>query len=208
MFAILALVGFSHAQTTSDNIVGYAKVTINSGELALVALNFETSTALVSDIIGDQLPTGSKIFKWNKDTGNYTTINKTGRGGWGSNTLDLGQAFWISPGGTAGTPYEVILNGDVKTDASISSVINSGIEATGLFFPVEVTFGSTDLSAQLAVGSKIHIWDQAEQKYSTYSKTGRGGWGSAASVVVGPTTGFWVQSGSDVNWTESRPFNF
>ena len=37
MFAILALACFSQAQTTSDNIVGYAKVTATGGELSLVA---------------------------------------------------------------------------------------------------------------------------------------------------------------------------
>jgi len=41
------------AQTvTSANMVGYAKVNAVGGELTLVALNFEPSTNLVSEIVG------------------------------------------------------------------------------------------------------------------------------------------------------------
>ena len=60
MFAILALVCFSQAQTTSDNIVGYAMLLLR-GELSLVALNFTPTSTAVSDLIGDQLPTGSTL---------------------------------------------------------------------------------------------------------------------------------------------------
>lgn len=206
IFAILAVACFSQAQTTSDNIVGYAKVTVNGGELNLVALNFTPSSGTVADIIGDQLPVGSTIHIWNKETGIYDTVNKLGRGGWGAATINLGDAFWLQPSGSSS--HEVILSGDVNTAATNSSTIAAGIEATGLFFPVETTFGATDLSAALPVGSTIHIWDNASQSYDTYNKLGRGGWGSAASVVVGPTTGFWVQTVDSLTWDETRPFNF
>ena len=206
MFAILALVCFSQAQTTSDNIVGYAKVTATGGQLSLVALNFTPSNAAISDIIGDQLPAGSTLHIWDKASGSYNTVNKAARGGWGTGTINLGDAFWIEVPGT--DTYEIILSGDVNTAAVNSSTISAGIDATGLFFPVETTFGSTDLSSSLAVGSTIHIWDSASQSYSTYNKAGRGGWGTGANVVVGPTTAFWVESASSISWDESRPFSF
>jgi hypothetical protein len=112
--AVVGLVCFSQAQTTSANIVGYAKVTATGGELSLVALNFTPSSTAVSDLIGDQLPSGSTL----------------------------------------------------------------------------------------------HIWDKSSQSYTTYNKSGRGGWGTAANVVVGPSTGFWVQAVSAVSWDETRPFTF
>ena len=206
MFAILALVSFSQAQTTSDNIVGYAKVTATGGELSLVALNFTPSSTAVSDLIGDQLPAGSTLHIWDKANGTYASVNKSARGGWGSATINLGDAFWIQAAGS--DSHEIILSGDVNTAAVNSSTIAAGIDATGLFFPVETTFGTTDLSSSLAAGSSIHIWDDASQSYSTYNKTTRGGWGAAANVVVGPTTGFWVQSVNSISWDESRPFSF
>ena len=93
MFAILALVSFSQAQTTSDNIVGYAKVTATGGELSLVALNFTPSSTAVSDLIGDQLPAGSTLHIWDKANGTYASVNKSARGGWGSATINLGEAL-------------------------------------------------------------------------------------------------------------------
>jgi hypothetical protein len=206
MLVAIGLVCFSQAQTTSANIVGYAKVTATGGELSLVALNFTPSSTLVADIIGDQLPNNSAIHIWDKSSGAYQTINKTARGGWGSATLDLGDAFWIQASGTDAN--EIILSGDVNTAATNSTTISAGIEATGLFFPVETTFGATDLAEDLPTNSAIHIWDSATQSYSTYNKTARGGWGSANNVVVGPTTGFWVQIANSLNWDEARPFNF
>ena len=209
VIAILAVVSFAffaQSQTTSDNIVGYAKVTATGGELSLVALNFTPSSTSVADLIGDQLPAGSTLHIWDKASGAYNSVNKSARGGWGSATIDLGDAFWIQASGSA--THEVILSGDVNTAAVNSSTIAAGIDATGLFFPVETTFGATDLSGALAAGSSIHIWDDASQSYATYNKSARGGWGAAANVVVGPTTGFWVQSVNSVSWDESRPFNF
>jgi hypothetical protein len=169
MFAILALVCFSQAQTTSDNIVGYAKVTATGGELSLVALNFTPSSTAVSDLIGDQLPAGSTLHIWDKANGTYASVNKSARGGWGSATINLGDAFWIQAAGS--DTHEIILSGDVNTAAVNSSTIAAGIDATGLFFPVETTFGATDLSSSLAAGSSIHIWDDASQSYSTYNKS-------------------------------------
>ncbi len=207
MFTILSLVCFSHAQTTSDNIVGYAKVTATGGELSLVALNFTPSSSTVADIIGDQLPNGSVVHVWNKETGSYVSVNKSPRGGWGAATLNLGDAFWIQAAGSES--YEVILSGDVNTTAINSTTIPAGIEATGLFFPVETTFGATDLAGDLPNGSVLHIWNDATQSYTSYNKSPRGGWGTSGnSVVVGPTTAFWVQTASPLTWDETRPFNF
>ncbi len=207
MLVAIGFVCFSQAQTTSANIVGYAKVTATGGELSLVALNFTPSSALVSDVIGDQLPVASTIHIWDKSTQSYTTVNKAGRGGWGVASINLGDAFWIEAPAGSGT-HEIILSGDVNTSAINSSTIAAGIDATGLFFPVETTFGATDLADDLAIGSTIHLWDSATQSYSTYNKAGRGGWGTAANVVVGPSTGFWVESAASVSWDETRPFSF
>jgi hypothetical protein len=198
--AILGLVCFSHA-TTSANIVGYAKINVTAGELQLCALNFTPSSTSVSDLIGNQLDNGSAIYKWDKSTGTYAIYNKGGRGWPSTATLELGDAFWIDPTNTG----EIILSGDVLTDASVTSTINSGIDATGLYFPVETTMGATDLKDTAGI-SVVHVWNSDSQTYTTYNKGGRGWPGSFSSQVIGPTDGIWVES-TGVSWTESRPFD-
>ncbi len=203
----LAVVAFAaaavQATTTSANIVGYTKITATGGELSLVALNFTPGSTLVSDIIGDQLPSGSALHIWDKVNQTYNTVTKTSRGGWGNTaTIDLGNAFWIQASGT--DTHEIILPGEVKTDA-LSTTIAGGIEATGYNYPVSTTFGSTDLSSSLDAGSAVHFWNGSS--YTTYTKTSRGGWGTDGNAqVIEPTTGFWVQSASEVSWSESVPF--
>ena len=60
MLVALLVVTVSEAQTTSDNLVGYSKVTATGGQLSLVAVNFETG-GLTKWIFGD-LPNLSCIF--------------------------------------------------------------------------------------------------------------------------------------------------
>ena len=206
MTALLSL-GFFAQADSSDNVVGYAKVTATGGELTLVALNFTPASTTVADLIGDQLPSGSVLHIWDKVSSAYVTVNKGGRSGWGAATIDLGDAFWIQASGSS--THEVILAGDVNVADQNSTTIAAGIEATGLFFPVEMNFGDTSLASTLGSGSVVHFWDNASQAYTTFNKGGRSGWSATAqNTVVGPTTGFWVQSTSEVSWNETRPFSF
>lgn len=203
IIAALALT-FSFAQ--ANDIVGYAKVTANSGELSFVSLNFEATDSTLDDLIGTQLPNGSVIHVWDKSSGAYITSNKGGRGGYVPNTtLNLGDAFWIQAGGSGS--HEVILSGSVKTDAQNVSDIAAGIDASGLYFPVETTFGATDLISELSPGNVIHFWDGDAQTYASYNAPGRGSFSAAAQAhVITPTSAFWVES-SGFTWEESRPFD-
>ena len=81
------------------------------GELSLVALNFESSSTTVADLIGDQLPANSKIHLWN-GTG-YSTSIKNSRSGWSAGTINRGDAFWIESAASAGTTNEIIVSGEV-----------------------------------------------------------------------------------------------
>ena len=195
------------AQTvTSANMVGYAKVEAVGGQLTLAALNFEPSTNLVSAIIGDQLPATSVLHIWDKASGSYNSVSKAARGGWPAGaTIDLGQAFWIQAPAGSGT-NEIILSGEVLLDATNSTSIASGIDATGYYYPVDTLWVDTDLANALPATSVLHIWDEATQGYESHSKAARGGWTDAGSVMIGPTTGFWVQTASGLSWDEERPF--
>lgn len=212
--AVLAVAGIVSAQVYSSNIVGYAKFSAVEGQFTMVALNFQPASTLVSDLIGNQLPLNSKIYKWDKAADGYVTYAKTGRsapGAWpGTATLDLGDAFWVEvPVG--GGSNEVIMAGEVSLAASntVTIATPTPYEMIGMSYPVTIAFGDTDLANQLGLNSKIYIWNGSG--YTTYARTGRsapGAWSAAAlAEPIGPTTGFWVESGTgSFDWTETRPF--
>ncbi len=206
MFVVLVAFAatVAQAQTTSANIVGYSKINAVGGELSLVALNFESSSTTVADLIGDQLPANSKIHLWN-GTG-YSTSIKNSRSGWSAGTINRGDAFWIESAASAGTTNEIIVSGEVLTDATNTTTVASGIDLVGYSFPVETTFGNTDLANTLPANSKIHVWNGSG--YQTAIKNSRSGWGSGANFVIGVNDGFWVETASEVQWSEERPFTF
>lgn len=210
--AVLACAAIVTAQTvTSQNIVGYTKLTATAGELDLFAINFDTGGATVQDLIGAQLPNNSQIFLWDKDavpTPKYVTITKNFLGNWLPNeVLDNGDAFWVKAVGSG--DYEVVLAGEVLT-VETNSVPMPALVATGYFFPVETLWTATDLAAQLPNGSKVYVWnkDAVPPKYETHTKNFLGNWPTAGAVVISPTTGVWVDpigAWSGV-WNEERPF--
>ena len=85
------------------------------------------------------------------------------------------------------------------------------MDATGYYYPVETTFGSTDLANDLPAASVLNVWDVGAQGYTAYYKSSRGGWSDEANaVVLGPTSAFWIQAGdgsSSFSWSEERPFD-
>ena len=204
--AVLACVAtMVSAQTvTSANMVGYTKVSAVGGELALVALNFgDDESMLVTELIGDQLPSGSALYVWNKSSQAYDTINKAARGGWpASAAITSGQGFWIQAAGLASN--EVILSGEVLLSETNSVVLPVGLTATGYYYPVETPWLDTGLSEALPTGSALYLWNGTG--YDIHNKAARGGWSTAGSAVVGPAQGFWVESPTSVNWDEERPF--
>ena len=140
------------AQTTSDNIVGYSKVNAVGGELSLVALNFE-ALYNIDDLIGNQLPANSKI--------NMEAVRaiKNSRSGWCAGTI----ARWMHSGSNQQQQQEQLMRSSLGWReiiyASNVTTIASGIDLVGYSFPVETTFGNTDLANALPAGSKIHLME-------------------------------------------------
>lgn len=193
------------AQTvTSANMVGYTKVQAIGGQLTLVSLNFAEQDVPVVNLIGDQLPSGSVLFVWDKTTQAYTGYTKAARGGWPvGSSISSGEAFWIQASGAA--TNQVILAGEVLLAATNTVALPLGLTATGYYYPVETLWTDTDLSVQLPSGSVLFKWDGSQ--YDGYTKAARGGWSTATGVTVGPNEGFWVSTPSAINWSEVRPFN-
>jgi hypothetical protein len=202
----LAVVAFvaaaAQAQTTSANLVGYTKVNAVGGELTLVALNFSGGST-IGELLGDQVPQGTVVNLWDKDQNTYVTDTKTRAGFSSTSTVELGDALWISAGGSAGATNVIIFSGEVLTDSTNTVTYSTGIEATGYFYPVSTAWTDTDLSVQAPQGSVLNVWNGSS--YTTSTKT-RGGW--SANPTIGVSEGFWLQVPSETTINEVRPFNF
>jgi hypothetical protein len=199
--AVLTCASIVTAQTQSQNIVGYTKVTVDSGTLALVALNFDSPTTL-QDLIGTSVPGLSVVYKWNKLTSSYDSASLNTRGAWGPNlTLDIGDAFFIQPGGS-GT-HEIVVPGEVLgTDAT--NAIPTGVTALGIQYPITQPWQNTALSGALPGLSVLYVWDQVGQGYVSYSKNTRGVW--SGNPVIDTKEGFFVDNpGGPLSVVEANP---
>jgi hypothetical protein len=200
MLVALLVVTVSEAQTTSDNLVGYSKVTATGGQLSLVAVNFETGGLTVNDIFGD-LPNLSTVYVWDKAANTYVSSTK-GRAGFSPNpALANGDAMWVLASGSS--VHEIIVAGEVNTAAQTTNTVE-GLDAIGYGYPVAVGFEDTSLSSQAPNLSTLNVWNGSG--YNTYTK-GRAGWGASA-VTIGVSDGFWINSPSSFEWVEDRPFTF
>jgi len=203
--------GTAQADTvTSVNVVGYYSVTIPSNRIALVTPVLESFQAgTLEDLIGTQLPVGSFAYIWDRTSNGYISASRTARGGWGITNLILrGDAVWLKP--AAGTPdVTVTFMGEVPGNynvAATTTVANiSGIDAVGYGYPVDILWTNTALSQAVPDGSFLHVWTGTG--YNSYSKTARGGWGTANSLQIKAGQAFWIQTSVPTDWEETVPYN-
>lgn len=199
---------------TSVNVVGYYSVTIPANGIALVTPVLESFDAgTVADIFGDQLPNNSTIFIWDRIQNTYRQATRTARGGWGTGGTNLilrGDGVWVVPA-KLGTPTTITFMGEVPgkaNQAETSTVANiAGVDAVGYTYPTDIAWSNTALYTQLGVNSSIHVWDIDLQKYNTYTRTSRGGWGAAASLTIKAGHAFWVSPVAPMDWQEVAPYD-
>jgi hypothetical protein len=205
---VVALMGAGVAlgDVYSVNAVGYNTVTVPPTNLALATLAFESfGDSSVADLMGDQF-LGGKLFIWDRTINDYIGITP-GRGGWSSatNIVFRGDAFWLYNLSTTETGT-VTFAGEVpyvyNNSATTTLFSVDGVEAVGYAYPTDMAWTNTTLSADPAV-TKIHVWDEANQKYIGISP-GRGGW--STSVVIPAGRAFWVEMSGAVDWTEVAPY--
>ena len=222
---LIMMAPLAHGQNVlSQNAVGYVRVTIPDGGLALLRPDFEqidpSVPADMFNLIGDQLPDGSLAHIWDVTTSSYVSELKGGRSGaWPNPGREVarGEAFWLQvPSGSGQAEWDVYIMGEVPgtNNASESSTVTgiAGVDAVGYPFPAAVTWSNTTLSAQLPNGSAMHIWNIATQSYDSFTKGGRAGdWGPVGNaVVIEPGTAFWVDvaDASVIDWTEVKPYDW
>ena len=222
--AVGVLAGVALAEdVTSVNIVGYKKHTFVSGNLYLVASQFQSidgSDVNAETLIGDQLPFGSEIFFWNaKKAGgpgyeSSQRINIPGfQVGWGEALkLDGTKGFWVSVGGPTGVVHEVAFLGEVPQMDGITNVIAGTITMTAYPYTADVAFTNTQLFAQSEEGDQMFVWDPVTQ-YSNYEFINipgfQNGWGPTAdALILTQGTGLWYDRAStnDLEIVDVRPY--
>jgi len=218
--AAAALALFCYAQTNqvlSRNAVGYVQVSVPSGGLALVSLDFKSldgSDMTINDVVGDQLPRGSYAYIWNRATKTYNAESR-GRGGWspGTNVIEPGIGFWLEVPRTAATAdhHVVYIMGEVPdsfNNGATCTIQNiTVLDALGYPFPVGIPWTNTALASNAVNGDYLYVWNTTNQTYDAYSK-GRGGWSTPPNFTIQPGQAFWFETSMTQNWTEVKPYTW
>lgn len=204
----------SQADTvTSVNVVGYYSVTIPSNGVALVTPVLEDFGAgTVADLIGDQLPSGSSVYIWDRSLNGYVSAGKT-RSGWtgtgAANVLLRGDAIWLVPP-KDNTQRTVTFMGEVPGSYNLAETTTvysiSGADAVGYAYPVDVLWTNTTLAQALPTGASLYTWDTVSQGYLNFGKT-RSGWGTANALTIKAGQGFWVVTSTPIDWQEVAPYD-
>ncbi len=201
-------------QVLSRNAVGYIKLNIDKGDFAMIQnpfINLAGSDYTVTNLFGDQLPSGSSVFIWDEAGQTYVSENK-GFGGWfpGTNVLDPGNGFFLTIGAAApSNNYSIFMMGEVPdrfTQPTGTVPYVNGFSMVGYPFPVTTEVTNTTLAANLPSGSTVFLWDQAGQTYVSENK-GFGGWFPGTNVL-NPGAAFFLSTTVSTNWVEPKPYTW
>ena len=200
------------AQTvTSANMVGYSKTSNIAGLQIGSAQFFVGAGNTTTEVFGDQLPVGSKIYAYDPASGyggKIATYSSVFLGGtaWDIE-LDLapGVGYWVE------TPSAVdsIVSGEVPLDDTVTTSIVSGLQLMSYPYPVATSISQMELTPTL--GDKVYKYVPGSGyggSISTYSSVFLGGtaWDIDLAFEVGE--GFWYESvaAGTVQWVVNRPF--
>ena len=219
MLAVVMVVGLIAAvvaigqEVTSVNAVGFTKIEIGPGGLALVAPVFESfGDATLNDIVGDQLPNGSTAYIFDRASGTYKISTKLKGTGWdaaGTNTLFRGDALWLRNDGSV--TATVSMMGEVPytyNDGKTTTVYSiEGVDAVGYAFPTDVVWTNTVLAGALASGDLLYIFNTGTGSFDPYTKLKGTGWDTPAGLTIEAGRAFFVNSSSSIDWTEIAPYD-
>ena len=226
--AVVASVVAASAQqeVLSANAVGYVKRSVPGGQLFEVAsIPFDNLAATDGTQLykfgecqaAEDLKPGDKVSFWVAGSQTWETYTKNARTGkWPQGALDhqlmVGEAFFVQNNSSDVT--DVTLAGQVPAEKKIERLIE--YEGNGRFsfvsspYPVDTTFGATEIAEQLPPGSKVMFWNPVTA-WATYTKTARTGkWPQGAlDTEIKAGAGFFVQSAGDAGyWEPERPYSW
>lgn len=215
-FLIAEASALAATNVLSRNAVGYVQVSVETGKLTLARMDFEPLNGVpfaITNLIGDQLPSGSSVLLWDKSAQSYIPVNKT-RSGWGSGgttIIQRGESFFLrGPGSGSSSGYTVYLMGEVPDSITAPTSTLAAVPGLGMYgfpYPVQVHWTNTFLAKSAIIGDTLLIWDYDDQSYVPVNKT-RSGW-SDPSVVIKPGQGFWYRNiGGQIEWKEPKPYSW
>ena len=202
-------------EVSCTNAVGYAWRTVPAGKMQLVSIPYrniasEDGTYKFGETqVANDLPLGSEMLFWDESAQTWNGGTKTVRG-WPSaqanHVLGVGEAFFVK--NNSGGDLTVTSAGVLPSAATQTRSFAAGKwSAMAVPYPVEVTFGDTELAVQLPQGSTVLFWDVARQKWSGGAKSAARGWAAAQAYhVIAPGEGFFVQSPTAGTWVAARPY--
>jgi hypothetical protein len=199
------------AQTvTSQNIVGYSKeandsLQINAAQFWVGAGNTTT------EVYGDQLPVGSKVYVYVPGSGyggNIATYQSVFIGGTAWNLeqdLSPGVGHWVETPGAAPS----ITAGEVPLDDSVTNNLVPGLQLISYPYPVQVSISQMELNP--TVGDKIYKYVPGSGyggNIATFQSVFIGGTAWNVDLTFDVGEGFWYESASagTVQWVVNRPF--
>jgi hypothetical protein len=224
-----ASVSFGQTNVLSQNAVGYVKVSVDEGDLAMVSYDFldiDGNPTTISDVAGTQLPLNSRAFLWNAAGQSFVIENfqaglKAAADAWAPDTNPIAPGdglFLEAATGGASSSYDVFMTGEVPGDNNNSGTtdvaVADGLSLAGYPYPASVLWTSTTLAAGATVGDRVIGWDAGAQGYTIDNyqpglKAAPDAWSNPGDVIE-PGEGFFYENitGGGYSWIELKPYAF
>jgi hypothetical protein len=208
----------------SQNAVGYVKVTVAPGDLALVSQDFDDidgNPQTISTVIGDQLPANSAAFIWDAanqqfNTEDFVPAAKGEDPTWtpDTNALARGVGFFIQAASDAASAADVYLLGEVPSIGITDLDKAPGLTMLGIPYPATVDWTNTALALEAVTNDVLFIWDQTGQAYNPqdFVPTAKGQppeWPDK-TLQIAPGEGFFYDNvtTNTLEVTETKPYTW
>jgi hypothetical protein len=216
----------AQSEVLSANAVGYIKREINSGgkfqTFTVPLYSMSGSVLFTNTSVAQEAPVGTAVYFWdptfNGGAGGWDSVTRGTFTGWGkfnTKTLASGEGFMLKSPTNSTQNLQLTITGEVPDEDGLSATIRPGLNLAmiGNPFPVDVTFGTTALASNAAVGSIVAFWDPTlSSGRGGWRSTTRGtfsGWGNAATNVVKAGEAFaFREAGTTNSWSVNRPYTW
>lgn len=194
--AVVAAVGAvsGSAQVTSQNIVGYIRLSLNPG-FNLISNQLKNGNNAVSTVLN--VPEGSDVYKW---TGAGYAQNSFLGGEWDNPamTLSPGEGFFIR----VGAATTVTLIGEVNLQNTVA--LNTGFNLIGI--PLPLAGGLTAASVggfNVLEGDDVYKWNGNGFLQNSYL----GGEWDGGDPLLAIGEGFFIRTGTARSYTRNFTVN-
>ena len=216
----------AQSEVLSANAVGYIKREINSGgkfqTFTVPLYSMSGSVLFTNTSVAQEAPVGTAVYFWDPTfsggAGGWDLASRNAFFNWGkfnSKTLAPGEGFFMQSPTNSTQPLQLTITGEVPDEDGLSATIRPGLNLAmiGNPFPVDVTFGTTALASNAAVGSIVAFWDPAFSSgaggWRIITKNAFFGWGTAATNVVKAGEAFaFREAGTTNSWSVTRPYTW